>query len=71
MYVDTLPTDGQLNITKSMIQCGIDSNFIVEDYVLFGHRDVRDTECPGEALYQEILTWPHKGLPLTKKYKTN
>jgi len=26
-------------------------------YTLHGHRDVGSTECPGDALYDEIRTW--------------
>jgi len=27
-------------------------------YSLYGHRDVANKECPGQALYDEIGSWP-------------
>ena len=27
-------------------------------YTLHGHRDAGATRCPGDALYNEIRTWP-------------
>lgn len=61
LFTDKLPTEMQIQTAKTLIECGIENNYIKSDYILYGHRDVRDTECPGETLYQEISTWPHKG----------
>jgi len=30
-------------------------------YTLHGHRDVGSTECPGQALYDEIRGWSRYG----------
>lgn len=38
---------------------GVETGKIVLDYTLIAHRQVRETECPGERLFQEISTWPH------------
>lgn len=38
---------------------GIDMGMIVPDYTLYGHKQVRDTECPGNRLFAEISTWLH------------
>jgi N-acetylmuramoyl-L-alanine amidase len=65
-FTVSLPPPIQLEVAKSLIECGLEFNHIDPNYTLLGHRDVRATECPGESLYQEILTWPHKGLPPTK-----
>ncbi len=27
--------------------------------MMMGHRQVRDTECPGQRLYEEIKKWDH------------
>jgi len=52
-----------MDAAQLLIECGVQNNFIVEDYTLFGHRDTGSTECPGNFLYQEILSWPNKGEP--------
>ncbi|XP_044737980.1 peptidoglycan-recognition protein LB-like isoform X3 [Chrysoperla carnea] len=56
---DDLPPPEQLKTVKKLIQCGVENGYIRSDYILMGHRQVRDTECPGDALYKEIQTWPH------------
>jgi hypothetical protein len=65
-FADVLPREVQLNAAKQLIGCGVANNLIRSDYVLYGHRDVRATDCPGHALYREISTWPHKGIPWTQ-----
>ncbi|XP_044737984.1 peptidoglycan-recognition protein LB-like isoform X2 [Chrysoperla carnea] len=54
-----LPPSKQLQTVKDLIQCGVDDGYISNDYILYGHRQVRATDCPGDALYKEIQTWPH------------
>lgn len=44
---------------KDLIEHGLTEGWISKEYVLLGHRQVRDTECPGQALYNEISSWPH------------
>lgn len=34
-------------------------NKLKDSYILYGHRQVRDTSCPGDALFKEIQSWPH------------
>ncbi|XP_045503208.1 peptidoglycan-recognition protein LB-like [Colias croceus] len=54
-----LPPQNQLKTAKALIAAGIDMGYIKPDYKLIGHRQVRDTECPGDALFNEIQTWEH------------
>lgn len=42
-----------------LIAFGVSSGKIQENYTLLGHRQVRDTECPGDRLFKEISTWKH------------
>ena len=58
-YLDTVPPLQQLKTTQALIAAGVDMGYIRKDYKLVGHRQVRNTECPGDALYGEIQTWPH------------
>lgn len=54
-----MPPENQLAVTKQLIKYGVDQGFIQSNYTLYGHRQVRNTECPGDALYKEIQTWEH------------
>ncbi|XP_069356620.1 peptidoglycan-recognition protein LB-like [Maniola hyperantus] len=55
----TLPPTSQLKTAQALIAAGVELGYLKEDYKLVGHRQVRDTECPGIALYNEIQTWDH------------
>lgn len=55
----TAPPIEQLKSAKELIATGVELGFVHPNYKLLGHRQVRETECPGEALYQEIQTWDH------------
>ncbi|GFG37971.1 hypothetical protein Cfor_03856 [Coptotermes formosanus] len=58
---DRLPNQAALNAVKQLIQCGVDSNKIRSTYQLIGHRQntASSTDCPGNALYNEIKSWSH------------
>ena len=58
-FMHRKPNDAALNAIKNLIQCGVSHGYITSTYSLYGHRDVGSTNCPGDALYQEIRTWPH------------
>lgn len=58
-YRETLPSEETLRATRDLIRCGISLGKIRGDYQLIGHRQARQTECPGDALFNEIQTWPH------------
>lgn len=44
---------------KAFLQYSVDEGYLREDYKLLGHRQVRDTECPGKKLFAEISSWNH------------
>ncbi|RVE47454.1 hypothetical protein evm_007865 [Chilo suppressalis] len=54
-----LPPKQQLETAKALIAAGVKLGRISSEYKLVGHRQVRDTECPGDALYNEIKKWDH------------
>lgn len=54
-----LPPPHMLKRVKQLIEYGLTEGRIAKDYILLGHRQVRNTECPGQALYNEISSWPH------------
>ncbi|XP_023021419.2 peptidoglycan-recognition protein SB1 [Leptinotarsa decemlineata] len=48
------PPNSQLNLLKQLIECGKDNGKIVSGYHLIGHRQGKPTNCPGDALYEEV-----------------
>lgn len=55
-----LPPEEQLATAHKLIAFGVRQGYIREDYILHGHRQVREgTECPGDRLFKEISAWPH------------
>jgi len=48
-----------LKAAKDLIAFGVAHGYIDPAYKLLGHRQVRDTECPGGRLFKEISTWPN------------
>ncbi|XP_014091181.2 peptidoglycan-recognition protein LB isoform X2 [Bactrocera oleae] len=54
-----LPPPQMLAAAKSLIEFGLTKGYIHSEYKLLAHRQVRNTECPGQRLYEEITTWPH------------
>lgn len=58
-FTSRLPNAQALAAVKGLIACGVQLGKITSDYRLYGHRDAGQTSCPGDALYNEIRTWPH------------
>lgn len=48
-----------LEAVNDLIDFGIQNGNIKPDYKLLVHRQVRETECPGQKLFDEIKTWEH------------
>lgn len=64
-----------LHAAKELIAYAIEHRHLTPDYILHGHRQFRATICPGDALFNEIKTWPHFGdgnlNRLLSNHKTN
>uniref|UniRef100_K1RBE8 Peptidoglycan recognition protein n=1 Tax=Magallana gigas TaxID=29159 RepID=K1RBE8_MAGGI len=58
-FTSRVPNNLAINAVKSLIDCGVKTGRITQNYVLKGHRDVGQTSCPGDKLYALINTWPH------------
>ncbi|VVC97816.1 unnamed protein product [Leptidea sinapis] len=56
-WISSVPPSVQLQAAKDLISIGVELGYIRPDYQLIGHRQVRATECPGDALYNEISNW--------------
>ncbi|XP_069684129.1 peptidoglycan-recognition protein LB-like isoform X2 [Periplaneta americana] len=58
-FMEALPTEEMMDAAKELIKCGIERGSIASNYTLLGHRQVRDTLCPGDMFYENITTWRH------------
>jgi len=67
-YMDRSPKQVALDATQDVIACGVQLGYITPDYELFGHRDARCTECPGDVLYSIIEKWPHCSTRKIQRY---
>ncbi|XP_071640037.1 uncharacterized protein [Temnothorax longispinosus] len=59
-FTSFVPPETQLNAAQKLIEFGVENGKITPDYKLLGHRQVDlKTDSPGDALYNEIIKWPH------------
>ncbi|XP_071942516.1 peptidoglycan-recognition protein SC2-like [Antedon mediterranea] len=59
-YTSKLPNQAAIAAVESLIGCALLNGVLEPDYILYGHRQARNgTECPGDALFKYIQTWPH------------
>lgn len=58
-FMTHVPNQAALDAVNLMIACAIKENKLTPNYKLYGHRDVGNTACPGDAFYKLIETWPH------------
>ncbi|RVE47452.1 hypothetical protein evm_007863 [Chilo suppressalis] len=52
------PSKASLKAVRALIETGVKLGYIEPTYTLMGHRQASSTECPGDALFNEISTWP-------------
>ncbi|XP_034480253.1 peptidoglycan-recognition protein LC-like isoform X4 [Drosophila innubila] len=52
-------TKEQLNACLLLLEEGVRLKKLKSDYQIFGHRQLLETESPGDKLYNIIKTWPH------------
>ncbi|XP_019877658.1 peptidoglycan-recognition protein 2 [Aethina tumida] len=53
------PSEAQLQAARDLLSCGVDSGKLSPSYKLLGHKQVRQTSCPGNSLYAIIKQWPN------------
>jgi peptidoglycan recognition protein len=54
----TAPSSAMINTVRKLIQCGMDDRWIQLAHMTIGHRQAVSTDCPGDALYDVITSWP-------------
>ncbi|CAO2604640.1 N-acetylmuramoyl-L-alanine amidase [Lemmus lemmus] len=68
-YTGSLPSDAALKTVREVLpSCAIRSGHLLPDYKLLGHRQLVHSDCPGNALFNLLRTWPHftaVSLPVT------
>ncbi|EHB14404.1 N-acetylmuramoyl-L-alanine amidase, partial [Heterocephalus glaber] len=58
-YTKTLPSKAALHIVRDMLpSCAVRAGHLRRDYQVLGHRQLVKTDCPGEALFHQLRTWP-------------
>ncbi|KAK2894245.1 peptidoglycan recognition protein 6 [Channa argus] len=61
-YNSSLPSQHSMGLVRDQLAaCAVGRGRLSASFTLQGHRQVVNTACPGEALYQEIQGWKHWG----------
>ncbi|TMW41094.1 hypothetical protein DOY81_013826 [Sarcophaga bullata] len=58
-YSAKLPTQQALTAAKKLLECGVKTGQLEENYELFAASQVSSTKSPGLILYNEIQDWDH------------
>ncbi|XP_036334551.1 peptidoglycan-recognition protein SC2 [Rhagoletis pomonella] len=56
-YNNVQPTAAQISAAKNLLADAVSRGQLKAGYILYGHRQVGTTECPGTNLYAQIKTW--------------
>ncbi|XP_006002990.1 N-acetylmuramoyl-L-alanine amidase [Latimeria chalumnae] len=57
-YTSTLPEGFAMDLVKeNFLKCAVQGSKIISSYTIYGHRQVVQTSCPGDTLFNEIKTW--------------
>ncbi|NWZ88880.1 PGRP2 amidase, partial [Nesospiza acunhae] len=58
-FTATLPDPDTLALVRDeLLPCAVRFGHIRPGFILRGHRQLGHTDCPGNALFQEIQSWP-------------
>lgn len=62
-YASRLPSQHAMELVRDRLaSCAVGGGRLVANFTLQGHRQVVNTSCPGDALYNEIRGWEHFGV---------
>ncbi|XP_026231734.1 peptidoglycan recognition protein 5 [Anabas testudineus] len=48
------PSNEEISSVKQLLQSGVSQGYLHPEFVVLGHRDLGNTECPGENLYAAL-----------------
>uniref|UniRef100_UPI00398F2180 peptidoglycan recognition protein 5 n=1 Tax=Pristiophorus japonicus TaxID=55135 RepID=UPI00398F2180 len=57
-FTSVVPNRKAQTAAQSLIQCAASRGYLSPTYILMGHKQLGSTNCPGNALYNVIKTWP-------------
>ncbi|XP_044236667.2 N-acetylmuramoyl-L-alanine amidase isoform X1 [Ursus arctos] len=58
-YTAELPAKAALHTVQDVLPgCAVRAGLLRPDYALLGHRQLVSTDCPGDALFNLLRTWP-------------
>lgn len=58
-YTAELPAKAALHTVQDLLPgCAVRAGLLQPDYALLGHRQLVRTDCPGDALFSLLRTWP-------------
>lgn len=57
-FTETGPSAEAVAALNSLLFCGVDRLSLEQQYYIIGHRQDVNTECPGEAFFTEMSSWP-------------
>ncbi|KAK3548687.1 hypothetical protein QTP70_016435 [Hemibagrus guttatus] len=55
-FNDESPSLQALSAVRALIQHGVAKGYLQPSFEILGHRDIADTQCPGEKLYSSLHT---------------
>ncbi|XP_006901341.1 PREDICTED: peptidoglycan recognition protein 1-like [Elephantulus edwardii] len=58
-YMERVPPARALRAAQNLLACGVARGALLPQYEVKGHRDVQQTQSPGDQLYAIIQNWPH------------
>ncbi|TRY92874.1 hypothetical protein DNTS_029150 [Danionella cerebrum] len=71
-YTNHLPSPHDMELVRHhLVKCGVNYGFLQKNYTILGHRQVVETDCPGDSLYSEITTWKHYKIVISGELQTD
>ncbi|XP_042556228.1 peptidoglycan recognition protein 1 [Dipodomys spectabilis] len=58
-YMERAPPPRSIRALRSLLDCAVDRGYLTSNYQLKGHRDVQQTQSPGDQLYNILQGLPH------------
>lgn len=70
-YTAELPAKAALHIVQDVLPgCAVRAGLLRPDYQMLGHRQLVRTDCPGDALFDLLRTWPRFAAVSTRPHTT-
>ncbi|XP_036340893.1 peptidoglycan-recognition protein LB-like [Rhagoletis pomonella] len=58
-FTAKLPPAPMMAVAQDFINYSIEGGHLRTDFIMHRHMKVKNTECPGDALYAAVKQWPH------------